>query len=358
MSKRIVISGYYGFNNTGDEAVLAGMLASFAEVGIDADITVLSANVVRTLSEHPGVHAVNRWNPFAVLRAILAADLVVSGGGSLIQDVTGLLSPYYYLSVLRAAQMLRRKTMVYAQGVGPLVRPSVRRAAARAFGSAAAITVRDADSEKLLQSLGVVGPISVCADPSFVLEPDLECADSLLAEYGLKGREFIAVSLRDWPERAQRILALGEAVADAAAELDVPILYVPMQSPQDACLSPAVAKHCAPAVIENVAAPRAIKGLIGRAGMVVGMRLHSLIFAASQAVPFVPVAYDPKVRSFALSAGIPDVPGIESAAAPEVKSMIVDVWRSREALRSELAAKAGEWKSLALAPARILKNLL
>lgn len=358
MPRRIVISGYYGFGNIGDEAVLAGMLASFAEAGIDADVTVLSASPAQTMSAHSGVLAVNRWNPLAVLRAVLSSDILLSGGGSLVQDATGLLSPYYYLSVLRLAQILRRRTMIYAQGVGPLFRPVVRRAAARAFSKAAAVTVRDSDSEALLCSLGVTSPVSVCADPAFVLKPDLASADSLLAGHGLDGRDFVAVSLRNWPGSSSRISALGEAIADAADELGMPIAYIPMQSPADIFLVPSLAKHRTPVVFEEIESPGAAKGLIARAGVVVGMRLHSLIFAASEAVPFVPLSYDPKVWSFASTAGIGNVPSIESTAAPELKRLIIDTWERREAQRQILAVKSVEWKSLALAPARILKDLL
>ncbi len=358
MKKRIVISGYYGFANTGDEAVLAGMLESFRQVGIDAQVTVLSANPSRTVQEHPGVAAADRWKPWNLLREVLSADILVSGGGSLIQDATGPLSPYYYLSVMRLAQTMRRKTVVYAQGVGPLIRPHVKRAAAKAFNNASALTVRDPDSEELLRAIGVISPISVCADPSFVLDPDLEAADALLSEYGFAGRDFMAVSLRWWPGHEQQVAAIGEAIADCAAELGIPILYIAMQSPQDVNLCPAVAKHSVPAVFDRAAAPRVAKGLIARAGLVVGMRLHSLIFAASEAVPFVPIAYDPKVRSFALTAGIESASGIEAGAEQVIGEIIADSWRHRDSLRGRLAARIPHWKSNALEPARMLKGLL
>ena len=125
MKKRIVISGYYGCGNIGDEAVLRGILAGLDELGVEAEITVLSSDPVRTESEHPGTRSIHRFNPLAVVRSIRSADLVVSGGGSLLQDITSARSARYYLGILRLAQILGRRTMLCAQGIGPLVRLSL-----------------------------------------------------------------------------------------------------------------------------------------------------------------------------------------------------------------------------------------
>ena len=68
MSGNIILSGYYGFGNTGDEAVLAGILATFREIGLDAEVTVLSADPARTVAEHPGVESIHRYKLGAVDR--------------------------------------------------------------------------------------------------------------------------------------------------------------------------------------------------------------------------------------------------------------------------------------------------
>ena len=94
------------------------------------------------------------------------------------------MSVRYYLFVIRLARFFGRKTMIYAQGVGPLIRKSTRRAVARTLNAVNLITVRDPDSKALLESIGVNRvPIHLSADPSFWVEPDLDAADRLLAEY-------------------------------------------------------------------------------------------------------------------------------------------------------------------------------
>lgn len=102
---RLVISGYYGFGNAGDEAMLAAILEAILEVVPDADITVISGNPGHTAANH-GVKAIGRFDMFGILNAIGRCDLLISGGGSLLQDVTSKRSLYYYLSIITLATSL------------------------------------------------------------------------------------------------------------------------------------------------------------------------------------------------------------------------------------------------------------
>ena len=122
---RILLSGYYGFGNAGDEAVLAAILASLRREMPDVESAVLSVDPAATTRLH-GVAAFHRARPREVLAALRQCDLFVSGGGSLLQDVTSLSSLLFYLAQIRFARMLGRRVMVYAQGIGPLLRPATR----------------------------------------------------------------------------------------------------------------------------------------------------------------------------------------------------------------------------------------
>ena len=351
----IVISGYYGFGNTGDEAVLAGILATFRRLQIDAEFTVLSADPERTKREHPGVDAVHRMKPAQAIRAMGRADLVISGGGSLFQDVTSAISPYYYLSVLRLARLLRRKTMVYAQGVGPLIRPGASRAVARAMNRTDAITVRDADSKSLLESIGVTQPIHLSADPSFAVEPDLEAAGRLLEAHGIGGRELIGVSLRPWPKGAGWLDEAAEGIRQACERLGTTAALIPMQEPEDIDACGAVKGGI---MLASGGRPRLVKGLVARCALVVGMRLHSLIFAASEGAPFVPIVYDPKVASFAAATGQGPGLEVESLSAGALRDAITGAWERRAEQAAVLAGKARELSELALESARLARDLI
>ncbi len=173
-AKNIVLSGYYGFNNVGDEAVLAGLIQAFRDHPNGREgklrITVLSADPSATEREHgPGVAAFDRRSIGAVRRSIADCDLFASGGGSLLQDVTSAHSIFYYLGVVRAAQMMGKKTMLIAQGIGPLRLARSRKLTAAVASRCQAITVRDAASAALMRSIGVTIDPVVTADPALLL---------------------------------------------------------------------------------------------------------------------------------------------------------------------------------------------
>src|SRR5690606_13718168 len=171
VSRRVVISGYYGFDNMGDEMVLAGILAGLRRLDPGVRVTVLSAHPAATAREH-GVDAVSRTHLPSILAALARADLLISGGGSLLQDVTGPFNIPYYVGVMELARLRGVPVMMMAQGIGP-VRGRMGRALVRwAVRRAAAVTVRDPQSARLLGDLGVPGAaVGVTADAALLLDP-------------------------------------------------------------------------------------------------------------------------------------------------------------------------------------------
>ena len=118
-AKKIILSGYYGFANAGDEAVLAALCQILQERLPQAQLVVLSAQPEQTAAAL-GVRAINRWDKAALRAELQEAALFCSGGGSLLQDVTSVRSVWYYTSLLRLAQKQGVPTIVLAQGLGPL----------------------------------------------------------------------------------------------------------------------------------------------------------------------------------------------------------------------------------------------
>jgi polysaccharide pyruvyl transferase CsaB len=355
MSRKIVISGYYGFGNTGDEAVLEGMLASFRQLGLDLEIVVLSADPERTAAEHPGVESVHRYAVPAIIHAMRSADLVVSGGGSLLQDVTSARSAKYYLFILRLAHFLRRPAMVYAQGIGPLERPAIRRSAAHVLNRTRLITVRDTDSSALLESIGVIKPpVYVTADPSFLVEPDIEAACDLIDEHALTGRQLIGVALRPWMGDGWLRAAI-EGILDACEQLGVVPLTIPMQESEDLDISSRLPSGV---MINGGGDAHIIKGIIAQCGLLVGMRLHSLIFAADVGVACVPIAYDPKITAFAGSIGRQPGMDVTSPDAGLLRDSIVNAWNERERLSAVIGGQAHLLREQALCSGKHLASLL
>jgi len=295
---RVLLSGYYGFDNLGDEAVLAATVAELRRRRPGLEIGVFSASPEATARAY-GVTGLPRGRPRAVARALRGCDLFLSGGGSLFQDATSWRSPWYYLAILAAARRYCRRTAVYAQGFEPARRPWVRRGIRHVLNGVDLVTVRDAFSAEVLASEGVRRPrIVVSADPSFLLDPDVTPAvERERARWG-EGPHF-GLAVRPWGD-GRALRAAAAAARDAGRRLGVRWIFVPMHRPQDVAASAAVAAEIDGAVVVREAfTPREMLALVGGLDLLVGMRLHALIFAAAQGVPVVPVAYDRKVAALA-----------------------------------------------------------
>lgn len=323
---RLLLSGYYGYGNAGDEAVLAGLVQGFraARPAADLELVALSGNPSETEKTH-GIGAVNRYGAGALVQAIRRTDLFLSGGGSLLQDVTSAHSLFYYLGVVRLAQMLGKKTMFIAQGIGPLGRLRSRRLVASVANRLDFVTVRDPASAELLRHIGVKRPpIEVTADSALLLTPD-----------GMpQAQAGFGVALRPW--HGQEGLASHVADACKPALGGHRALLFPMQPETDQALMEQFARQWHQ--VNRVTLCSAQKGLpalltnLGSCEMVLGMRLHALILAAACGVPSVALSYDPKVAAFMQSSGQGDAVYDLAQSDPEaLTATLARVWAEREA---------------------------
>ncbi|MBN1589440.1 MAG: polysaccharide pyruvyl transferase family protein [Pirellulales bacterium] len=132
MSKRIVISGWYGHGNVGDEAILQAMLDTFRKDWPDCDVTVLSCQPQYTRDLHnvkavyqlpgPGLKSTLRsvcsGRYFKTLMAISKCDLFIMGGGGFLTDWIPDV-PRRWLGQMRIAKLFGKRTMLYRIGAGP-----------------------------------------------------------------------------------------------------------------------------------------------------------------------------------------------------------------------------------------------
>lgn len=365
LPKKIVISGYYGFNNLGDEATLSAILQSFrsseaGDRGKDFEITVLSGNPDSTAKGH-SVKAVHRANLLNIVKSLWGADLLISGGGSLLQDVTSQRSLLYYLGIVGLGKILSSKAMLYAQGVGPL-RSWISRLLVRLICNRVdLITLRDEESKNLLQRLGVTRPpIYVTADPTFALkatEPE-KCRQYLMQE-GLQtnGKPLIGICLRKWSHLENLKAEMAQICEWLRDNLKSQILFIPMQFSQDKDLSEEMAKRTNSKVLSREYPPADLMGLIGLMDLVIAMRLHALMFAAAQGVPFVGISYDPKVDQFVRAFDLEPPPHIEHLRSGELLEKVKRTWDSRAEIRTQLLEKRAFLKEKALENAKYALRL-
>ena len=359
----ILLSGYYGYNNIGDEAVLGGILAGLRAELPAVEPVVLSGNPAATEQLH-GVRAIPRMSLSAIQQALGQSALLISGGGSLLQDVTSRRSPFYYLGILWLAQRAGVPTMVLAQGIGPLRGWLARRWAGTTLNRARAITVRDPVSATVLEDLHVtVPPVEVTADPSFLLAPEAsERLDAWWSGYVPAGRPVIGVALRHWQGRqaTERYHAISDALVALAQETGALLLFLPMQYDRDLAVAEEMAGWT-PAesrVLDMALTPREMLEAVGRCDAILAMRLHALIFAVQRGTPAFGFAYDPKVLDFSLAAGLPVPPAWHTLTADSLISALQQFWQTRDTLRAHLHTTSARLTALAQRNITVVKELL
>ena len=347
---RILISGYYGYSNLGDEAILAATIAMFQAKAPNIELIALSADPVATANAH-GIRALPRWGAGALWQGLREADLFLLGGGGLLQDVTSWRSPLFYAGQLLAARMAGTPAMLWAQGIGPLQGGLVRAAIGASLRGVRLATVRDSESVAELQRLGMpANRVRLTADPVLALRPSLPSrADELVAQAGLEPRRpFLTIAIRPWKTWYERQLkSFTAVVAQMAMQWGLQILVVPFQYSMDRYLADETAYclGCRP----GGAAPRVgvlnasvtaedMMAVIGRSQFLIGMRLHSLIMGAAMGVPAIGIVYDPKVAAFAELAGYPTIPTVSTLSEGDTwQRSLGQAWESQPEQRRYLA---------------------
>ncbi|HBX75270.1 MAG TPA: polysaccharide pyruvyl transferase CsaB [Acidaminococcaceae bacterium] len=341
MSK-IVISGYYGFNNAGDEALLTAILASLRAVEPKADITVISGNPGNTIAKHQ-VKSLYRFAAVRLLRAIGEADLVISGGGSLLQDVTSMRSLLYYLSIIAAAKWKGRKVMLFAQGIGPIRNRFMRVLTRMVVNKADLITVRDRDSAEELERMGVSAvKVDVTADPVLMLNPESRVAGkTILKEAGLDPyKPIIGVSVRVWPDNQRCLKQLAAALGTLSEKYNAQIAILPLQVSMDLKDSQLLQSYLPDirnkvTLLQGDYSTEEFLSIIGSFRLLIGMRLHALIFAAVMKVPLMAISYDPKVDSFLKAIGAQAVGTVETLNAAKVENAAGELWGQKPQMQEE-----------------------
>lgn len=320
---RILFSGYFGAGNLGDEAILAAEIAAFrTALGADTAIVVASHDHDSTVAFHGEIETVPCWDVSALAAAIRASDLVVWGGGGLLQDhwyvpfedvlsnsTSGGVPGYLRVPLVAAAAGV--PCVMYGQGVGPLARDESRRAVAFAVNALSGMTVRDVASIDLLRACGVQAPVLLGADPAVTLEPaGRDRSREILAAAGVdpNAGPILAVVPRVPPdENRDWIEAL---VAGVRRFLDsnggtVIVIAFDHSSHGDEALCKELAQALGPAAVALTSwlPPADVAAVFAASDVVLATRLHGLILAATAATPAIGLAYDPKVTAFAAEMG-------------------------------------------------------
>jgi polysaccharide pyruvyl transferase CsaB len=306
---KILISGYYGAGNIGDESILTVVVENLRARLSGIEITVLSKSPAATAEKHT-VRSVNRRS-LAVINEIRRCDLVISGGGSLLQDVTSRRSILYYLAIMWTAFFFRKDVFIYSQGIGPIVSKKNRRLTAWTLRRVAGTVVRDEASAELLAEIGVPRErMIVTADPVLrIRKADLAAGRAILAREGfaaLGEGPVVGFAVRERRTDSEFVDELCLSVRRLLDEAGARVLLIPFHYSEDLPVIEELERRLSGRVlaIKNKYSAEEMLSIIGNTDVLVGVRLHALIYAAVMEVPMIAVSYDPKINSFMHSLGM------------------------------------------------------
>ena len=360
--RRVVMSGYYGFGNAGDEAILESVYNNIKSIDARAQVTVLSREPEATRAAY-GCDAVPRFSPIALRRAVKKCDLLISDGGSLLQDTTSTRSLLYYLMIIRMAERMGKNVVLYANGIGPVSKAGNRRRVKKAVDRADAVSLRDTDSLRELREMGVKREdLQVTADPVFIMpEPDEARINGILKEAGVPEEPFVVLSVRPWEGQEQFCGKLANICDQINRKYSTNTVLVSMQPKRDEAVSRKVADmmETGAYVIPSAGLlPRDIMGVIGRSCLVLSMRLHSLIFAGRMAVPAVGLVYDPKVKAYLKLLSMPSAGNVEELDVNEAVRQISAILDDLDNITCRLKVRRDQVEKLAKKNDALLRRFM
>lgn len=365
MRYRIAISGSYGGMNLGDEAILETMLAELRG-SMDAEISVFSRNPADTVERHR-VRAVPiaEMHKDEVLDELRKLDLFVLGGGGILHDE----AIEAFLRDVNWAKDLGIPVMVYAISAGPLRTPESKQLAVETLNRVDRITVREREAKRLLNDLGVNQEIEITADPALLLQPQSFTREMLKKEGVEPGNHLVGFSVREpGPAAPDLNIEQYHAILANAADFmieryDARVLFIPMEvgENKDPQHSHGVIAKMANAqratVLKGRYSAGQILGLMRSLSFAVGMRLHFLIFAGIQNVPFVALPYATKVSGFLSDLDMP-MPPITAVNVGKLCAFIDRSWDLRRQIRERLEEKIPALQERAKRTNAILCELL
>lgn len=314
---RVIVHGYFGFGNVGDETVLSVVLDEFRKMfNNDVEFVVLTSNPERTIRIH-GVRAIReRLTSSVFWRFFLRSHVLVFAGGgrygyatwrrmallALLAELLGKTVVFWAVGVYpydwRGSPVVSREPMPFRGLTGLLIRFVVSRASY--------VSVRDRYSYTVLRMTGVNGRIVVEDDLAFRMKPPglSECA-SLAVKYGIAGGKVLGINLRTLDDETNRRIVdyVVRLVREFMGRGFDRIVFVPFGFgsfegrffDDDLIIANMLKKYVPNLVVINEELnPRTILCLFNYFDYLIVMRHHAIIFALLTNKPMTALVYDTK----------------------------------------------------------------
>jgi polysaccharide pyruvyl transferase CsaB len=351
---RLLLAGYFGCGNLGDDAVLLGFVQGLGNTR--HELKVLSGVPEDTYRLY-GVETVARKDVGAVNRAIAACDALVFPGGSIFQDSTSVKSVAYYHTLVKKAKSMGKKVFLLAQGVGPVNSFFGKRWTSASFGAADVVSLRDPGSLDTLKKLGFKGNARVTADMAFLLPKTADAPDS--TQFNVGSMRAVGIAPRPHGNRKETVALFGDLARMLFNANFMPVL-IEMDRNVDGDLIQEISKAQGGKIpdMRKIGTPMQVQQRLSRMDAVIAMRLHAGILAATVGIPPLMVSYDPKVTAFAKLMDLGAALSTENLTAARLFETFQSFIKDRDRNQKVLDRKLEEQKASAQTNIELLEASL
>lgn len=325
MSKSLLISAFIGSENLGDEVIFKSIIDNLF---VDKTrITVLSVNEPKT--QKLGVKTIYSRNILNVIRGISNCDILLMGGGGIIQDQSSILNFLYFYFQLIVARFYKKPIILCFVGVGPIRFQLNKLLLKHIANSISFAIVRDEQSKNfLLEYIG--DPLKVVAahDPALNILFDKK---DLPRSPFMEKMPYIVVSIRRWffvnpllPVFITRRLnkwtmfrkRYDYFITSLANDIDkvldkhqnVTLIFVSLYDSEDLDVISDLIKNMRNKnqviLAKDKISELEYLSIVSHSTFVLGMRLHSLVLSAVVKKPFIALSYSSKVEEFVKQFGL------------------------------------------------------
>ena len=332
MTKRVVLSGYFGFKNFGDELILSVLVNKL--MTLDTSLTIITSDPDYTSNLYPNTKCVKTFDMFQIIKSILCSDILISGGGSLLQDVTSVKSLFYYLIVIFIAIFFNKKVIIFAQGIGPVNSKIGQFFMRLLLKKASYISVRDKKSAALLENWDIKSDI-VC-DPVFTIKP-LKTQKS----------KIIGVQLRGWSELNEKFLnELCDVVSARFNDYKIEVYSLQDEIDTDVCnrfRNLLKNKNCNfdVSVYSNMSNNDVVNRICA-CEYLISMRFHAVIIGLLTGAKTLAINYDVKIEKLAEEFNLP-ILNLDNFDANVFDALI---YQDLAKIESILSSKKFDWDNI------------
>lgn len=291
-SPKVIICGYYGYGNIGDEATLEETVKELHRENI-SDITVLSKKPKGT-SKKLGVKAIYRYNFIKIKREMKKCDIFMLGGGNLLQNQTSNRSLLYYGELLKLAKRHNARCFCYSCGIGELQGEKWINFVKEALLCCERVIVRSENDAKAIYELSKEIPVKTSCDIVFLRECNED--NYLKSRFShLVGKKYAIFALREpRKDRKSFIENFSLALKKVCEKEGIYPVFITMHNRMDKKITEDVIKAAKCGNIEKLSCASEVIYLLKRAEFACGMRMHFMVLSLIADTPFISISYDTK----------------------------------------------------------------